>query len=269
MSILRPVVFESANLSLAWGQALIYSFDAPKSSIAPMVLSIAGFKSPLPPEDSEIRKAADDALEQQQENPVAVSGLMIFPYDMWCRRGKPSCKPFSELCISRYLPRLRRLDKRNIHGTYFGRMMAFTGLKNGQPQTINQLSFVIDLINRRRGRWPRQSALQIACFDPLKDHTGQAVRGFPCLQQVSVVHDGNSRFALNAYYPTQYIFDRGYGNYLGLCQLGAFIGHETGLEFVRLNCFVGRPELGGHSKKSIAPLVDFVRGRLPSIAEAS
>jgi hypothetical protein len=263
MSILSPVVFESENLSLAWGRALVQAFDAPKSLLAPMLLSVAGFRGPLPPEDMDVRKAADEALERQEENSVAVSGLMIFPYDMWCRRGKPHCKPFSDLCVTRYLPRLQRLDKRNVHGTYFGRMMEFRGQKRGQPETINQLEFIINLLKRRDRRWPRQSALQIACFDPIKDHTGQSVRGFPCLQQVSVVHDGDSRFALNAYYPTQYIFDRGYGNYLGLCHLGAFIAHETGLEFVRLNCFVARPELGSPSKKSLEQLVQFVRRKLP------
>lgn len=262
MTTLRPAIVESPNLSLAWGKALVKSFETSKRSLAPLVLTISDFQSPLPLEDADIRKATDDALERLELNSVAVSGLMIFPYEMWCRRGKPPCRQFSELCISRYLPRLRKLDKRNLNGTYFGRMMGFTGLKHGKPETTDQLSFVIDLLKRRGSRWPRQSALQISCFDPAKDHTGQPVRGFPCLQQVSVAHDGHGEFALSAYYPTQYIFDRGYGNYLGLAHLGAFIAHETELRFVRLNCFVGRPELCGVSKESITALVNLVKAKL-------
>ena len=141
-------------------------------------------------------------------------------------------------------------------------MMAFSGVKRDKPKQVDQLSFVIGLLKHRARRWPRQSALQISCFDPAKDHTGQPVRGFPCLQQVSVVHDGQGSFALSAYYPTQYIFDRGYGNYLGLCHLGVFIAYETGLKFVRLNCFIGRPELGTASKDSLRPLIKLIRQKL-------
>jgi hypothetical protein len=96
--------------------------------------------------------------------------------------------------------------------------------------------------------------LQAACFDPLKDHTGQSVRGFPCLQQVSFAHDQNDGLAVNAYYPTQYVFDRGYGNYLGLCHLGHFMAHELGLQLLRVNCYIGRPELGNATKSSLRAL---------------
>jgi hypothetical protein len=102
----------------------------------------------------------------------------------------------------------------------------------------------------------------LGCFDPPKDHSRAPVRGFPCLQQASVTHDGRGRIAVNAYYPTQYIFDRAYGNYLGLCHLGAFLAHETGLEFTRLNCFVGRPELGNVTKTQIRSLVESVATQL-------
>jgi hypothetical protein len=44
---------------------------------------------------------------------------------------------------------------------------------------------------------------------------------------------------LNAFYATQQIVHKGYGNYLGLCRLGAFMAHEMGRRFVRLNVFVG------------------------------
>jgi len=262
MSIHRPIVVESPNLALAWGQALLHSFESSRRTLAPIIVSIANFDTPVPLEDTDIRQATDEALERLELNSVRVSGLMIFPYDMWCRRGKPASTDFASFCMSHYLPRLRKLDKRNLNGTYFGRMMGFTGVKGKQHETVDQLSFVINLLKRRASRWPRQSALQISCFDPAKDHTGQPVRGFPCLQQVSVAHDGDGRFALSAYYPTQYVFDRGYGNYLGLSHLAAFIAHETGLQFVRLNCFVGRPDLGSVSKGAIAPIVELIRSKL-------
>lgn len=124
-------------------------------------------------------------------------------------------------------------------------------------RVVNQLQFVIDLL--KRDRRPRESALQITCFDPAKDHTGQPVRGFPCLQQVSIAYDDDGRLAVNAFYPMQYIFDRAYGNYLGLCHLGEFLAHETQLRFSRLTCFIGKPELGEpneHAARTAAGVVD-------------
>jgi len=258
MSVLAPTVIEADNISVAWGRTLLHVCDSSKSSLSPVVVSISNFSPPLPGEIVDVREATDAALVRLAMNPVRVSALTIIPYEMWCRRKKPSCQEFTSFCLKRLLPRLKKLDARNRLGTYFERMMDFVGERKGKSYTVNQLLFVINLLKNRK-KWPRESALQISCFDPAKDHTGQPVRGFPCLQQVSIAHDNKGSIALSAYYPTQYIFDRAYGNYLGLCQLGAFIAHESGLKFVRLNCFVGRPELGTVSKKNIKELVRLVR----------
>lgn len=137
-------------------------------------------------------------------------------------------------------------------------------LTRGEGKTIDQLGFIIDLL-RNSQRWPRQSALQISCFDPAKDHTGQPVRGFPCLQQVGLSHDGDKRIAVHAFYPTQYIFDRGYGNYLGLCHLGSYIAHQTGLQFARLNCYIGQPHLGDVNKRDLAEFAKLVDQRLVAL----
>jgi thymidylate synthase len=201
-----------------------------------------------------LRAELDRQLLALKKNPSEVSALTIFPYKMWERRGRPSCESFSELCMTKLLPRMRKRDSRNQYGTYFGRMMAFQGIRQDNLRVVNQLQFVINLM--KKDRRPRESALQMSCFDPAKDHTGQPVRGFPCLQQVSVSQDDQGRLALNAFYPTQYIFDRAYGNYLGLCQLGQFIAHETKLRFSRLTCFVGRPEIGDVPKRALGSIID-------------
>ena len=44
---------------------------------------------------------------------------------------------------------------------------------------------------------------------------------------------------LNAFYATQQVIRKGYGNYLGLSLLGRFMAHEMGLKMERLNVFVG------------------------------
>jgi hypothetical protein len=253
MSTSAPILIERSNLSAAWADAFLAALDSGRR-LKPLLITIGNFTSLLPPEDAPLREALDERLKKLGKNPSDVSAMMIFPYKPWVRRGMPNCKEFTNFCILRLLPRLKKLDRRNQNGTYFERMMAYSGTRSSGPRELDQLQFIIDLLQNKKRR-PRQSALQVACFDPAKDHTGQPVRGFPCLQQVSVAYDNDGNLALNAYYPTQYIFDRGYGNYLGLCHLGHFLSRETGLRFSRLTCFVGRPELGEVRKHDIGSLI--------------
>ena len=98
----------------------------------------------------------------------------------------------------------------------------------------------------------------VGILDPAKDHTGAAMSGFPCLQQISFGHDHSGNLSLNAYYPTQYVIDRAYGNYLGLCHLGLFMAREMRLKFERFNCFIGRPQRGNFTKTQLKTLETIV-----------
>ncbi len=175
---------------------------------------------------------------------------MIFPYHPWLHLKKPSRETLYAF-HRRMEARAGKRTSRNQYGTYFGRMTAYSGVKNGQPTVVNQIEHVLRRWDHRKakGTRPRVSELQLACFDPAKDHTGQALRGFPCLQQVSLAYDGD-KLALAAYYPTQYVFDRGYGNYLGLSRLGLFLAHEMGLSLSRVSFFINSPRLGDDVRKS-------------------
>ena len=57
--------------------------------------------------------------------------------------------------------------------------------------------------------------------------------------------------SLNAFYATQQLFIKAYGNWLGLMRLGHFVAGETGLTFDRLNCFAGiqKMELSNRPRK--------------------
>ena len=258
MTIRAPLMIESSNVSFAWAKAMLHAYDQTRDTIRPLLISVGGYTGESPYEHVGIRTKVDETLENNEKNLIRITSLTIFPHAIWCRRGRPSYSEFNSLCTERLAPRLKKLDSRNAKGIYFERMMNFVGERHGKAKAIDQLGFIIGLLNKRAKRWPRQSALQICCFDPSKDHTGQAVRGFPCLQQVSVTHDYHSRFAIQAYYPTQYIFDRAYGNYLGLCHLGEYIAASTGLKFVRLNCLVARPERGDVTKGKLRKLMDYL-----------
>jgi hypothetical protein len=269
MSTKVPELIYENNLSYAWGRAFQIAMMGNKG-LMPLTISIGGLTNGLPVEDDSIRRAVDITLAQNDKYSCAISAMTIFPFKYWNLLGRPHIRELSDSYMKKYLPRLRARGSRNKRGTYFERMIASQGVrgKDGKllNETKNQLEHIVSLWpkNGEHSR-PRQSALQAACFDPVKDHNGAIRSGFPCLQQVGFTYDDAGGLAVNAYYPTQYIFDRAYGNYLGLCHLGHFMARELGLELVRLNCFIGRPELGKVNKSALQDLVKVLHDVVPSI----
>jgi thymidylate synthase len=134
----------------------------------------------------------------------------------------------------------RRLNGR---GLYFERLVAF----GSGPEDGNQLEWIIKQYELKSS--VRRSMLQASIFDPARDHVPQAQLGFPCLQHVSFLPSKNG-LAMNAFYATQQLLFRAYGNFLGLIQLGAFMAHEMGMPFVQLNVTAGVEKLEGLPKTS-------------------
>src|SRR5580692_10566120 len=120
-------------------------------------------------------------------------------------------------------------------GLYFERMVMY----GRGPCDGNQLEWILSQSSRKG---VRRSMLQATTFDPGRDHVANAQLGFPCLQQVSFEPTA-AGLVTNAFYATQQIFDKAYGNYLGLAQLGAFMAHEMGMPLARLNVNVGVAKL--------------------------
>jgi hypothetical protein len=129
------------------------------------------------------------------------------------------------------------------------------------PCDGNQLEWILSQYDSRPGI--RDSMFQAAIFDPARDHIGNARVVFPCLQHISFVPT-NEGLVTNAFYATQYVFDKAYGNYLGLVQLGAFMAHEMRLPLARLNVTVGVAKLDGISKTDpvLKPLISAARAAL-------
>ena len=69
--------------------------------------------------------------------------------------------------------------------------------------------------------------------------------------------------SLNAFYATQQLFVKAYGNWLGLCRLGTFVAGQTGLRFAELNCFAGIQKMD--DRPHSGDLLD----RLKDLAEAT
>ncbi|MBX3392743.1 MAG: hypothetical protein KF787_08855 [Phycisphaeraceae bacterium] len=269
------IVVPSGNLSVAWATAFLRVFDAPGGELShPLVLTVTEFDEQREPiEIPAIRSALDEticginrAAGKRKIQDVSATASTIFPHMSWSPRGPRPAQELFERYITQVFPRLKKLSRLNTRGTYFLRMIHATGLNGpgNKAKHVNQLGEILRWWDRDHGQ-TRRSALQVSLYDPAKDHTGAALSGFPCLQQVSFGYTDQG-LSVSAYYPTEYIFDRGYGNYLGLCQLGTFMAHEMKLPLNQVNVFVALPERGGVSKAATRKLADALR---PMVADSA
>ncbi len=267
---MRPedCVVPSGNLSVAWAQAFLRVFDATGSTLQhPLLLSITEFNDLREPvEVADVRNALDEAIDtinsagdRRRLQSVSATASTIFPHMCWSPRStRPAAELFDHYRDKVY-PRLKKLCSLNSHGTYFLRMIDCPSPRPDGTH-VNQLGSIIDWWRRdhAQGKRTRRSAMQVSIYDPPRDHTGSGQGGFPCLQQVSFGWTDRG-LVVSAYYPTEWILDRGYGNYLGLCQLGAFMAHEMELPLERVNIFVALPERGSATKSATQWLADALR----------
>ena len=270
----HPLLVEDTDLARAWGRVLVHVIDNPGTAISPLVLSVTGFSNgKMPegetpegetPEDPNIRAALDAALASLGMQSVHTVANTIFPQSLWRLAGYDRQGLYAEYLANR--SRYRALaPTKNGRGLYFERLIAYGEEGAPEGQLVNQLEFILTQYNARKG--VRASMLQASTFDPTHDHTPAAQLGFPCLQHVSFVPVGDGTLAVNAFYATQQLFDKAYGNYLGLCRLGHFMAHEMGLSLGRLNCFVGVEKLERVTKSARA--IDLVVGMVRRALETS
>jgi hypothetical protein len=257
MSNSSPRLIEEENLSHAWAEAFLHIIDNPGKEISPLVVSITGFNDGIPNEDIDIdiRQSLDKCLADNGEQTIHTVANTIFPYSLW-RRSKYQRHELFERYL-KFLPRakvIKHCKQKNRRGLYFERLIAF----GSGPCDGNQLEYIISEYRARPG--VRRSMFQASIFDPGRDHVRNAQLPFPCLQHVSFVPQGET-LTLNAFYATQQIFNKAYGNYLGLCRLGNFMAHEMGLTFSRMNCFIGVAKLDNITKTSdtLTPVIKVCR----------
>lgn len=242
------------NLTYAWGKALSLLLAPGVKEVQPLFITINNIENNTPKEDLTVRANLDKILVQRKKNNCHTVANTVFPKSLW----NPNKN--RELLFTRFkkiYPLILKNDTTGKkYGRYFNRMIRF-GTTN-----VNQLDHLIKTRVEKKNN--RRSALQASIFDPLLDHTDQRMRGFPCLQQVSFAPLDNGKLSVTGYYPYQYIFDRAYGNYLGLCWLGHFVAHELGMELGVMNCVAGIADLGGIGKtdKDIKGLNRLIKERI-------
>lgn len=254
----EPTVVSDTNLSRAWARIFLRVLDGRGSEVSPLVLSLSGFGEEGQISESEpVRNALDQALMGKGKLPVEDVAYTIFPERLWkiARCDRARLFELYKGVFPRYVAMNRRANGR---GLYFERLTMFGA---GVPCDGNQLEWILSQYSSRPG--VRDSMFQAAVFDPVRDHVKNARVVFPCLQHVSFVPTGDG-LVVNAFYATQYIFDKAYGNYLGLAQLGAFMAHEMSLPLIRLNVTVGVAKLEGISKsdESLRPVITAARALL-------
>ena len=245
------MLVEDNNLSVAWAKVFLRVFQ--EGEISPVVVVVKDIGDDGPEENLQIRSTLDQLLEEDGKglscNTVANT---IFP-SIW----NPNAN--RQELYDRYhhiLPRLRK-ERRNRYGLYFQRLISYGGSSDGN-NGVNQLEHIIQTWHKGNHR---RTALQAGLFDPLKDHTDQPVRGFPCLQQVSFARYGDDGLSITGYYATQFVVERAYGNYLGLCRLGRFMAHEMGLRFGQMTC-IATPVMLYRTKKSVKGLAEQIQQAL-------
>lgn len=241
-----PPSIQSSNLSEAWLQVLEHATQPGVASLDPLMVTVTGFSPEgAPNEVPAVRELIDLALangwaeDDSDEGGQAPKGTppltcrtvanTIFPASLW-NPGHPRAALYER--YRQILPSLRK-DPRNKRGLYFERLINYPeGLKNNEDG--NQLEHLIGMF---KGGVKRKSAYQATITWPKKDSTALPLQGFPCLQQIALTPDRRrGTLAITGFYGTQYIFERAYGNYLGLCRLGAFLASEMGLRMERMTC---------------------------------
>jgi len=241
-------VITEKNLSVAWARAFLESMS-PKKELIPLVVMVTELNNGVGWEDMEIRRLLDTSLQKMGKQSCNTVANTIFPESLW------NPKVDREKLFKRYfniMPEIMKCPK-NIYGVYFERLVAYDPNENtlNASNESNQLDKIILAYKSKKGF--RRSVLQTSIFDPRRDHSTRPYLKFPCLQHVTFAPCGDGRnMDVNGFYAMQYLFERAYGNYLGLCRLGRFVAHELDLELVQMNCMVGIGQLevyNSHIKK--------------------
>lgn len=182
-------------------------------------------------EDPRLRGVFDDFLAQRSLQPIRTVANTIFPNNLWNKNIE------RKFLYERYNAIKQKLLKcpKNRLGLYFNRIINYPS----DSGNINQLE---EVISYYQSGTRRRSAFQVAIWSPLHDLKNVPQRGFPCLQHVIFVpHKGKLRSF--AFYASQYLLERAYGNILGICNLSKFVAKELEVELTSVKVFVGREQL--------------------------
>lgn len=226
--MITPVNIEADDLSTAW-LATVLSVRASPGHTA--FHTVTRIRDTSISEQPRIRKAADDLLDEFGLQPVSTVANTIFPAGLAAQEADASS--LSERYIKLY-PELKKIrPQKNSKGTYFLRIVSY----DNAVGKVNQLVHVIETLRKeiasgggaKRARYEitleQQDSFALPVFDPTHDTSAMA---FPCLSFLSFQID-KTRLHVVAHYRSQFLVERGYGNYLGIVNLLHYIAKQAGL----------------------------------------
>lgn len=246
-------LIESESISSAWIEGLKTMIENPGNQVSPAMFSI-NINEATQLEDQRVVSIHEKYLLRYRFPSIRTTASTIFPSSYW-NPDLPRVNLYQRFELM--WPRIKKC-RPNRYGHYFQRLI-LNEIEdtNHQGGPTNQLELIITNLgsgNRRR------SALQASIFIPEKDLTANRQRGFPCLQHVFFTPLTSSYLAVTGVYATQYLFDRAYGNILGLYRLGGFVAHETHMQLKRVDCFVSSLKLGKITKQIGRSLLQEIKG---------
>jgi hypothetical protein len=232
LSVIGPLFVNEKSISHAWAKAVVHIIEHAGPEVSPLILSVTGFGSDgAIPEVRSIRTELDNLLKTKGMRSIEDVAFTIFPQRIWELARGDRQKLFRYYDDA--FPRYQAMNPRdNRRGLYFERMTSY----GRGPCEGNQLEWILSQYEGRQG--VRRSMFQASVFDPERDHVADAQLQFPCLQHVSF-EPTKEGLVINAFYATQQLFIKAYGNYLGLAQLGMFMAQEMKLPLLRMNVVVG------------------------------
>ncbi|MBW4719795.1 hypothetical protein [Saccharothrix obliqua] len=194
-------------------------------------------------ENDATRAVVADLLHDTGKQPIDTVVNTLFPVHLAARAAGPV-----ELA-ARYralYPALRKESPLNGRGTYFGRLVDYPA----RDGNIDQLNRLINQLRRDHQKGGRPQAIYentstvphprleppiepdcgepqgIPVYAPTPDTIPQS---FPCLSHLSFQRV-SGRLHLTATYRSQYLIERGYGNFLSLGLLQRYVAHHSGLD---------------------------------------
>ncbi len=238
------------NLSLGWllGMEYLLQQRGGKTINLSVVIERAG------EEDAGVREVLDRFLAERRGkdvSPISTVANTIFPQSLYLPKlGDKAQSHLYEMYRVGYP--VRRRCPGNEHGTYFNRMIAWSG----QEGEFNQLERAIAKLRSQLATPNPKSSFYEVGVSAVEDAFGDEpagmgdgtaemriyspghdnrVMGFPCLSHISLKLF-ERRVHLTALYRNQHFIRKAYGNYLGLSRLLLFICREVGCEPGELVC---------------------------------
>ncbi len=262
---------DAPDVSTAWRRACHQLIALPEAKGYHTLVRIA---DPCR-EDPEVRAALERLRLAKAKQPMEAVVNTVFPVAL-----AATSKDHDHL-VQRYTalyPRLRAAERRNVYGTYFGRLVCYP---NGTGTPVDQLGALIARLRKisSSSQWKavyeigtayvtdgNETPDSMEAIDgdsgneppdlPVRIPAGDTqVLDFPCLSHLSFQLDGRTGTVHTAaYYRSHYMFDRAYGNYLALGQLNRWVAQQAGLVPGALSVMSGVARL--ECPKSYLDIVD-------------